>query len=152
MVKKLCFALFTSLLCVTHLLGQEVGNATFYGKRFEGRRTSDGSIYHRDSMTCAHRTYPFGTRLLVRNPRNGQEVIVKVTDRGPFGKRLMIDLSYRAAQTLGIVRMGVAQVEVTPYETLVVPYRPAPLRLARFMDAFPLPPIDYTPKKYQKLS
>ncbi len=139
-------------MCVTHLLGQEVGNATFYGKKFEGRRTSDGSTYHRDSMTCAHRTYPFGTYLLVRNPRNGQEVIVKVTDRGPFGKRLMIDLSYRAAQTLGILRQGVAQVEVTRYETLAVPYRPTPLKAARFLDIFAFPPIEYTLKKAQKVS
>ncbi|MBQ2366423.1 MAG: septal ring lytic transglycosylase RlpA family protein, partial [Bacteroidaceae bacterium] len=59
------------------------GKASYYANKFHGRRTSDGSIYHRDSMTCAHRTLPFGTILKVRNVKNGKEVIVKVNDRGP---------------------------------------------------------------------
>lgn len=95
------------------LFGQEQGKATFYSSKLSGRKTSDGSRYHPDSLTCAHKTYPLGTYLLVRNPENDQEVIVKVTDRGPFVKGRLIDLSFSAAKSLDIVRQGIAKVEVT---------------------------------------
>jgi len=84
--------------------------ATYYSNKLKGRHTSDGGRYYPDSMTCAHKTYPFGTYLKVRNPKNDREVIVKVTDRGPFDKRLSIDLSYSAAKILDIVRLGIAPV------------------------------------------
>ncbi len=87
--------------------------ATYYSNKLKGRHTTDGSRYHPDSMTCAHKTYPFGTYLKVRNPKNDCEVIVKVTDRGPFDKRLSIDLSYSAAKILDIVRLGIAPVIIT---------------------------------------
>ncbi|MEZ5006061.1 MAG: septal ring lytic transglycosylase RlpA family protein [Bacteroides graminisolvens] len=74
-------------------------HATYYHKRFHGSRTSDGGVYHKDSMTCAHRTYPLGTLLHVKNPETKKEVVVKVTDRGPYSKRLMIDLSYSSQGT-----------------------------------------------------
>lgn len=64
---------------------------------------------------CAHRTYPFGTKLLVRNISNGKEVIVKVIDRGPFAHGRVIDLSYEAARRLDMLRQGVASVEVSIY-------------------------------------
>jgi rare lipoprotein A len=67
-------------------------------------------------MTCAHRTYPLGTLLRVKNPQNGKYVIVKVTDRGPYSRRLMIDLSYRAAKELDIIRKGIAAVEITEFK------------------------------------
>lgn len=87
------------------------GNATYYGNRWHGRRTSSGEVYHKDSLTCAHRTLPFGTLLRVTNPKNGKEVIVKVTDRGPFRRGAIVDLSMAAAKQLDIVRDGVARVE-----------------------------------------
>ncbi len=152
MTKKLCLIILLTATCVTHLLSQEVGNATYYHKKFEGRRTSDGGTYHRDSLTCAHKSYPFGTLLWVKNPRNGKEIIVKVTDRGPFNRRLMIDLSYRAAETLDIIRYGVAQVEVTPFRGICAPYHPPPLKITRFMDIFTQNPIPYTPKIPEKVS
>lgn len=92
---------------------QSHGDATYYGNRFHGRRTSDGSRYHKDSLTCAHRTLPFGTLLKVRNLKNGREVVVKVTDRGPFRRGGIVDLSMAAAQEIGMVGQGVARVEVT---------------------------------------
>ena len=92
------------------------GNATYYSHRLHGRRTSDGSTYHRDSLTCAHRTLPFGTLLKVRNKKNGREVVVKVTDRGPFRRGGIVDLSYAAAEKIGLVSQGVAQVEVEPVD------------------------------------
>lgn len=138
------------MLCVTHLLGQDVGNATYYHHRFEGHRMSNGDKYYKDSMTCAHRTYPFGTLLKVRNPRNEKEVIVKVTDRGPFNRRLMIDLSYRAAEIVGIIRRGIAPVEVTPFKPVALPFRAdekLPIYyLSQFSapkEDFPLPPFKH---------
>jgi len=98
----------------------KLGKATYYSHKLEGRHTSDGGHYRRDSLTCAHLTYPFGTILKVRNPKNDKEVIVKVTDRGPHSRKLMIDLSYRAAVELDIVRAGIAQVEITRLDSMPI--------------------------------
>ncbi len=84
--------------------------ASFYADKFHGRKTASGALYHRDSLTCAHKTLPFGTLLRVRNPKNDKEVIVKVTDRGPFVKGRTIDLSYAAAKEIGMIGHGVASV------------------------------------------
>lgn len=88
------------------------GDATYYGNKFHGRYTSDGSRYHKDSLTCAHRTLPFGTLLKVRNKKNGKEVVVKVTDRGPFRRGGIVDLSMAAARKIDMVSAGVVPVEV----------------------------------------
>mgnify|MGYP002524305348 FL=1 len=110
------------LTFITNANAQERGKATYYSHRLHGLKMSDGSRYHRDSMTCAHKTYPLGTTLKVRNLKNDKEVYVKVTDRGPFGHRRIIDLSYAAAKELDIVRMGVASVQVEKVEPWV-PFR-----------------------------
>ena len=106
-----------SLLAFTAMYAQDdntkVGNATYYGDRWHGRRTASGSSYHKDSLTCAHRTLPFGTLLHVRNPKNGKVVVVKVTDRGPYRSNTIVDLSKAAAEQIDMIRAGVAQVEVT---------------------------------------
>jgi len=99
------------------------GIASYYGKRATGRLTSSGERLHHDSMTCAHRTHPFGTLLKVFNPHNKRSVVVKVNDRGPFGRGRIIDLSWGAAQQLGILRRGIAKVDVTVYD----PQRDGPL-------------------------
>jgi rare lipoprotein A len=104
------------LILVVDVTAQDIGNASFYGKKFHGRRTSDGSRYHSDSLTCAHRTYAFGTYLKVRNQKNDSVVIVKVTDRGPHIRNRIIDLSYKAASKLDIIRAGIAKVEITKIE------------------------------------
>lgn len=111
------------IVSVTFVLGQEVGNATFYHNRFHARRMANGQKYNKDSMFCAHKTYPFGTLLKVKNLRNGKEVIVKVTDRGPHQKRLTIDLSRAAAEELEIISRGIARVEITPYQPLRNPFK-----------------------------
>lgn len=95
--------------------GVEVGKASFYGKKLHKRKTASGVLYDKDAYTCAHPTYPFGTKLLVRNPLNDEEVVVEVNDRGPHTKNRIIDLSYIAAQDLGIIRHGIAHVEVSEY-------------------------------------
>ena len=106
-------------------LSQELlkGNASYYSDKLHGRRTASGEPYHRDSLTCAHLKFPFGTLLKVRNPKNDRTVIVRVTDRGPYSKRFVIDLSRAAAQELGIIRAGFAMVEITPYHPGEIPYR-----------------------------
>jgi len=93
----------------------QTGKASFYGKKLHNRKTASGILYKKDFYTCAHRTYPFGTKLLVKNPSNNKEVIVEVTDRGPHRKGRIIDLSYRAAKDLGIIRHGIAAVEISKY-------------------------------------
>lgn len=97
---------------------QESGYASFYSKRTQGHRTSDGGRYHNDSLTCAHKSYAFGTLLHVKNPVNNKEVIVKVTDRGPHVRNRMIDLSYSAAKNLGIISAGIAKVVITQINIL----------------------------------
>lgn len=101
-----------ALAAALPLEAQTQGKASYYSHRLQGRRTSDGSRYHRDSLTCAHRTYPFGTLLKVTNTKNGREVIVKVTDRGPYSHGRVVDLSYAAAKGLDMLAAGVAHVEV----------------------------------------
>ena len=101
---------------------QYTGNATYSADFFHGWTPSDGTLYHRDSMTCAHKTYPFGTVLRVRNQKNGNEVYVTVTDRGPFRRGCIVDLSYAAATQLDMISAGVVPVEVEIVEP-VVPFR-----------------------------
>ena len=100
------------------------GKASFYAKKFTGRMTASGERMHHDSLTCAHRTYPFGTLLRVTNPSNGKNVIVRVTDRGPYVRGRIIDLSMRAAREIGIIAQGIAPVIVEKYSEAVIPFRP----------------------------
>jgi rare lipoprotein A len=88
----------------------ESGLASWYGRKFHGRRTASGEVYDMYAMTAAHRTLPLPSYVRVSNPANGRSVIVRVNDRGPFTKDRIIDLSYTAAQKLGV--FGVARVEI----------------------------------------
>ncbi len=105
------------------------GKASYYSKRATGNHTASGEKVHHDSLTCAHRTHPFGTLLKVRNLANGKEVIVKVTDRGPFGRGRVIDLSYRAAKELDMLAQGVGTVEVSVYHEEAVPFELPPYEM-----------------------
>ncbi len=90
--------------------------ASYYGKGFHGRRTASGEVYNQYAMTCAHKTLPFQTLLKITNPRNGKNVIVRVTDRGPFKRGRDLDLSYGAAKEIGMLAAGVMKVEVVKLE------------------------------------
>jgi rare lipoprotein A len=90
---------------------KERGLASWYGKKFHGRRTANGEIYDMYAMTAAHPTLPLPSYARIRNPANGREVIVRVNDRGPFHKGRIVDLSYTAALRLDLLR-GVAPVEL----------------------------------------
>jgi len=95
------------------------GRASWYGRRFQGRRTSSGERFNRHEYTCAHKTLPFGTRLRVTNIDNGVTVVVRVSDRGPFRHERIIDLAEVAARPLGLVEAGAASVvaEIVPTDT-----------------------------------
>ena len=116
------------------VLAQQQGYASYYSQKLKGRKVSDGSRYHPDSLTCAHRTYPFGSKLLVKNLKNGNITYVKVTDRGPHSRGRIIDVSYKAAKELGMLADGIVRVEVTQTDywpelikTLMIPKRYLPV-------------------------
>jgi rare lipoprotein A len=90
----------------------ETGLASWYGRKFHGRRTASGEVYHQEKFTAAHRTLPWGSKVKVTNLANGKSVEVRINDRGPFVKDRIIDVSRAAARALGIVRAGIATVEV----------------------------------------
>lgn len=106
------------------------GKASYYSKRATGARSASGQKIHHDSLTCAHKFYPFGTHLRVTNLSNGKSVIVKVIDRGPFGRGRIIDLSWAAAKEIGMLAQGVATVKVEMLEN-PIPYLPEDSKLPK---------------------
>lgn len=88
------------------------GVASWYGKQFHGRKTSNGETYDMYAMTAAHKTLPMNVYLKVTNRDNGRSTVVRVNDRGPFVKNRIIDLSYSAAKELGVVGPGTASVRI----------------------------------------
>jgi rare lipoprotein A len=92
---------------------KERGVASWYGKKFHGRLTSNREPYDMYEMTAAHKTLPLPTYVKVRNLRNNKSIVVRVNDRGPFVHNRIIDLSYAAAMKLDMVRDGTSLVEVT---------------------------------------
>ncbi len=125
---KIKIALVATLMTIgftpLHAQGVQQGKASFYAQKFHGRKTASGERLHKDSLTCAHRSYPFGTLLRVYNPANGKSVLVRVTDRGPFVRGRIIDLSWRAAKELGIISQGAAMVTVQKATSIIVPFMP----------------------------
>ena len=88
------------------------GVASYYGRKFHGRRTANGERYDMYGVSAAHKTLPFGTIVLVRNMKNGRELKVRINDRGPFVKGRIIDLSYGAAKKLGMIQDGIVAVRI----------------------------------------
>ena len=95
---------------------QQRGQASWYGTKFHGRRTSSGEPYDMYAMTAAHKTLPIPSYVEVTNLDNGRKAIVRVNDRGPFIDGRIIDLSYAAAKKLGVYESGTARVEVRAIE------------------------------------
>lgn len=91
---------------------KQKGIASWYGKKFHGRKTSSGEIYDMYAMTAAHKTLPLPTYVEVKNLKNGKKAVVRVNDRGPFHDNRIIDLSYTAALKLGLAQAGTGLVEV----------------------------------------
>jgi rare lipoprotein A len=91
----------------------ETGMASWYGERFHGRRTASGEIFDMHALTAAHRTLAFGSIVRVTEIQSGKSVDVRINDRGPSSGARIIDLSHAAAHKLGMLRRGVARVELT---------------------------------------
>lgn len=100
------------LQSIEKVWSQEEGLASYYHDRFNGRKSSSGKIHNENELVAAHRTYPFGTYLRVTNLSNMKSVIVCVTDRGPYRKGRIIDVSSGAAQLLGFKKKGITRVRI----------------------------------------
>ena len=88
------------------------GEASWYGPGFYGNRTASGEVYRPGTMTAAHRTLPFGTKVRVTNLWNGRSAVIRINDRGPFVGHRVIDLGHGAASSLGLTASGIAQVRL----------------------------------------
>jgi rare lipoprotein A len=110
-MRKLSILIVILLISFSSFAGTE-GVASYYHDNFNGRKTASGMIYHKDRLTCAHRTYPFGTKLEITNLSNGDTVVVTVTDRGPFNKGCIVDLSKAAARKLHMIEKGLQKVKI----------------------------------------
>jgi len=109
----------------------QVGIASWYGPGFHGKATTSGAIYNQYEFTAAHQTLPLGTRVMVTNMETGSATEVTINDRGPFAKNRIIDLSYSAAEALGMIGPGTALVRVDVIDS------PTPIQAIR-------PSLDYT--------
>ena len=116
----------------------KTGIASWYGEKFDGRRTANGEIYDMYAMTAAHKTLPLGTYVRVRNLENNREIDVRVNDRGPFVRGRIIDLSYTSAKKIGLVGPGTAPVEIVALGAPAKPWDKTK------------PPASYVPVDYTK--
>jgi rare lipoprotein A len=96
-------------------VSSEVGLASWYGPPYSGRKGADGTVYDQNAMTAAHLTLPLGTVVRVTNLATNQSAVVRITDRGPFVRGRIIDLSLAAAKAIGVYRVGVARVRVEAF-------------------------------------
>jgi rare lipoprotein A len=98
-----------------------VGNASWYGDDFDGRKTANGEEFDSEALTAAHPTLPFGSIVRVVNPRNNKFEVVRINDRGPYQEGREIDVSYRVAQKIGLTKSGVTKVRL---ELMQLPQKP----------------------------
>ena len=105
-------------------LAAETGLASWYGPPYHNRRGSNGEIYNMNAMTAAHRTYPLGSIVRVTNVKTGSTALVRITDRGPFIRGRVIDLSLAAARKVDVQRPGVAEVKVELMQSPALPGAP----------------------------
>lgn len=99
-------------------VNKSTGIASFYAKKFNGRKTSSGEKFSNDSLTAAHKKFKFGTYVLVRNLKNDSTVIVKINDRLPQKSKRTIDLTTKAAKQLNFIKSGLTKVEITVLDSL----------------------------------
>ncbi len=92
------------------------GKASYYAHRFHGRTTANGERFNMHELTAAHKSLPFGSRVLVTNLANGKKVLVRINDRGPYIKGRIIDLSLEAAKEIDLLKRGVTEVRIEAYE------------------------------------
>ncbi len=94
----------------------QTGDASYYARMFEGRKTASGTRYRKDSLTAAHRTLPMGTIVKITNIENDKEVVVEINDRGPYKKGRIIDLSRSAAREIALLEDGTVAVNLEVVE------------------------------------
>src|SRR6185369_9248916 len=111
-MRKLYFVLFVQVLSISALAQTQTGKASFYADKFEGSPTASGEKYKHSKLTAAHKSLPFGTKVRVTNMANSQTVEVVVNDRGPYVDGRIIDLSKSAAEKLGFINLGLAEVKI----------------------------------------
>lgn len=111
-MRKTAFSIVFALLTTSLLAQTQAGKASFYADKFEGRPTASGEKYKHNKLTAAHKTLPFGTKVRVTNTTNNQSVEVVINDRGPYVDGRVIDLSKSAAEKLGFVNLGLADVKI----------------------------------------
>lgn len=111
MRRKLASLFILFFISTGILYSGDKGTASYYGKKFNGRRTASGEKLDNSLYTAAHRSLPFGTLVRVTNTKNNKSVIVRINDRGITSKRI-IDLTYAAAKEIDMVRDGVVKVEI----------------------------------------
>ena len=122
-MKRIFVLLLAILSCISvkaDSVFKQIGEASWYGKKHHGRKTASGSIFNQFELTCAHRFLPFGTFLKVTT-QEGLSVIVKVTDRGPYAKKRIVDLSYAAAKAInikGVAKVTLTRIMITPLPAL----------------------------------
>jgi len=97
-----------------------VGNASWYGPEFDGKKTANGERFDAESLTAAHPNLPFGSLVRIVNTRNGKFEVVRINDRGPYQEGREIDVSYRVARKIGLIHSGVSQVQL---ELMQLPVR-----------------------------
>jgi rare lipoprotein A len=97
-----------------------VGNASWYGPEFDGRKTANGERFDAESLTAAHPNLPFGSLVRIVNTRTGTFEVVRINDRGPYQEGREIDVSYRVARKIGLIHSGVSQVRL---ELMQLPVR-----------------------------
>lgn len=136
---------YTVLGKTYHLIADETsykerGYASWYGKKFNGYHTSNGEVYDMYAMTGAHKTLPIPSYVRVKNLDNGKSVVVRINDRGPFHQGRIVDLSYAAAQRIGILQAGTGRVEVEialPNDAAPIPMRAGAKSPAQVESALP---------------
>jgi len=121
----------------------QIGKATWYGGKFNGRKTADGETYDMYALTCAHRTLPLGSWVRVTNLKNRKSTLLRVNDRGPVPLNRILDLSYAAAQKLGMGGLAKVRVEeVNPTDPELAEQMVAQLKM---MDPVKVQPVDGPP-------
>jgi len=120
-MKKLL--LFIPLITLLSFKSSEIiytGTASYYGQHWTGRKTSSGELFHKDSLTAAHKYFKFGTIVKVTNTSNDSVRYVKINDRLPKSSSFVIDLSYGTAKELNFIRKGITKVTLEPVDTVPI--------------------------------
>ena len=108
----LIFSFFLPLSSLSFERYIQYGKASWYGRKFHGKKTASGERFNKQNFTGAHKLLPFGTIIRVTNLRNGKDVYVRINDRGPFVTGRIVDISRAAAEAIGFRKRGVAKVRV----------------------------------------